>query len=181
MERTEIKTTSDGRKVEVRVSRYLDRATVDVYVDGQLIETHASLRKLPEAWKAKLPAGITHSIGLKVCITELEAATVSKILDEVQEIINQEPSVKMDGLITQRSLLVSAIRDAQEDRTDSSNRAWEKGDERGAFLSSAITKADDSQSAARAILAEFDRSNPDVLTEIKKRSEARTERFLAMD
>ena len=176
------KNTTQGR-AEIRLSRYLDSAVLDVFLGGKCIGSVQRLCTIQQALGPKAAQirranpDITHVVG-KLGITDDEAAIIRAAVETAQAEIDATPEARAWKLRDQRQKLVEAVIGWDDEAQGASDDAWERGDEAGAFVGPRVTEAKAEAQKARAALKQFDAEHPEVKAAIDKEAEERAERHM---
>lgn len=122
---------------------------------------------------------ITHHMGGKVGFVAEEAATIGEALARAVAAWEATPERQIARLIGERHtlfLIHEGLLDQEQERRE---RAWDDGDEEGAFRTSRGVEA--RIAAAARALGDFDAAHPEVLAELARRRQQKLDSFLAAD
>ena len=158
------KTLSDGRSVEVYLSRINDEATATVYIDGALLcsSNYASCFRL-----AGHPQ-ITRLLG-KLSLTEAEGQLVNQALGDDNQ---ANPARRTINLRAARKAIVDAIREHNDVASASRDKWFESGTGAGKL-------AQYGSPELTAQLAAFDAANPEIIAAIKAEKAAANTTLIA--
>jgi hypothetical protein len=164
------KTASTGQRIEVGLN---DRRSLWVKMDGNQVTGHGLLMPLSSPRN-----GATHYISIGkagVGFTAEEAATIEQAQAAAEEAYEQQPERIAQRLRNRREQLALAVLGAEDEAAAAFNRAWDRGDEGGAFRSR--SEWEKTASERREALSAFDAEHPEVIATIRAEKDAAARRF----